>query len=469
MRQLLTESAALALAGGALGLALAWWLPPVLVRALGAGDLIFDPRPDLSVLAHALSLSSLSALLFGLAPALVCTRVELISALKDLHLDDRRRGSLLQAGLVAGQVAGCVVLVVLCGLLLRAVNHAATADPGFSTSGVIAFSFDLREQGYDDQRAAAFHRQLSERLLDLEGVEAVATAGMLPLFGRQHVSITVGDVEAHGVASNLVSPGYFRTMGMRVVRGRTFTDDEARASDPRPAIVSEAMVQRYWPGSDGVGRRFRSGPTYEVVGVTADAQTIRLGEIDGPVFYAPDSGSIGARLIVRAPGRTAAIAAAVPTLARGIDGDVLVEVQPIEAVIARILQPVRTTAFVCALLGLFALLLAAVGVYGVVRQNLSRRTREMGVRMALGAQPREIVALAVRQGARPVVVGMAAGLLLATAGSGVMRGLLFGISPLDPVAYLGTVTFLAAAALVALYLPARRAARVDPAVTLRLE
>jgi predicted permease len=351
-------------------------------------------------------------------------------------------------------------------------SHAQSRWSASSRTCALAISFDLPAQGYTPERAAAFYRTLRERLAGVAGVESVAMAGTLPLLSRQSMGVTIGTVTDVPLFLNVVSADYFRTMQIRLLRGRAFTDEESLAPQVRPVVVSAALARRFWPDGDELRRRFGDARNmFEIVGVAEDARNINLGAPDDTFVYVaahPDN-PLGLKIVLRAPGRAAAIASMVPDMAHALDDTVLVATERFEDRLERALQPSRTAALLAGVLGLFALILALVGVYGVVSYSVSLRTHEMGIRMALGALPRDVVSLVVRQGVRPLVGGLIAGALVAAGASRIIKGMLFGVSALDPIAYLATVGALSAAALLAMYAPARRAARVDPATTLRFE
>jgi macrolide transport system ATP-binding/permease protein len=473
VQQLLTEATALALAGGAVSLALAYWIPALLLQLTGQGDLPLNLAPDLHVFGYAFALSWAAALVFGLVPALWSTKIDLSSCLKqERSAGGRARASTLRSSLAAVQIAGSLLLLVLSALLIQGVRHAQTLTPGFATRDVLAISFDLPAQGYTPERAAAFYRTLRDRLAGVAGVESVAIAGTLPLLSRTSMGVTIGTLTDVPLFLNVVSGDYFRTMQVRLLRGRAFTDDQALASQVRPVVVSAGLARRFWPDGEEIGRRFGDAQNvFEVVGVAEDARNVNLGAPDAAFVYIaarPDN-PLGLKIVLRAPGRAAAVASVIPDMTRALDSTVMVTTERFEDRLERVLQPSRAAALLAAVLGFFALVLALVGVYGVVSYSVSLRTHEMGIRMALGALPRDVVSLVVRQGARPLAAGLIAGALLAAGASQIIKGMLFGVSALDPLAYLATVGALSAAALLAMYAPARRAARVDPAMTLRFE
>ena len=470
--QLMTESVLLALAGGGAGLVLARWLPPVLVRAFPTQQLTVNLAPDLRVFGYALLLTAVAALGFGLLPALQASGLELTAVLKGDGSSGRARASRLRNGVVGLEVAGCLLLLIVGGLLTRGVVHARTIDPGYRTAPLLFVGTELRQAGYDAPRAGAFLRTLSDRLGALPGVESVAAVGMLPLLGRRTTGIRSegADVE---VLWNVVSGSYFRTMGIPLLRGRTFLADEPRPGAPVPAVITPAFARRFFGTAEPLGKQFMSSSDsirYEVVGVAPDVRSASLAELDGPyVYQAADPARAEGRLLVRATGDPGALRAAAAGIVRSLDPNVVAVIEPFEERLALWRKPAEVGALLASLLGILAALVAVVGVYGVVSYAVSQRTREIGVRVALGARRGDILRLVFRQGFTPVAIGGAIGLALAAVAGRVIRGALFGVSGLDPVAFLGMLGLLALAAGLAMLLPARRAARLDAVEALRVE
>jgi predicted permease len=416
--------------------------------------------------------------LFGLAPALDATRVSLTSALKNegTLFGDRLRPSRLQGVLVVFQVAVCAVFLVGAALLLRGVAAAYALDPGFEVKNLLVASIDLPEMGYDGAAAAAFRRRVVERLEALPQVKSVALAFNAPL-GR---SSSIGTLELEGwpagrsaprVRYNAVSQGYFATVGIPIVRGRVFTDREGRG-DHLPAVVSETMARRFWPSQEALGKTFRlASSTFEIVGIARDARSVSLSESDATYFYKPTEADrqSGKMLLVRTSGDAGAVSAGLRGVVTELDPKVSFTVRSLQEIVEQSLQQSRVLTTAVGILGLLALTLAAVGISGLVAFAVSLRTREIGIRMALGAHRSSVLGLVLRQGMRPVLVGLAIGLVLSAAASRLLVGILYGLSPLDPIAFLGGTLFLVTSAVVAAYLPARRAMRADPLAALRHE
>lgn len=481
VRQLLVESALLALAGGLAGLLLAAWitslfslfqLPPPLTVEL---DLSADAR----VLAFAFLVSMAAGLLAGLAPALGTLRPDLVPALKDASFASGSR-SRLRGAFVVGQLAVSLLLLVAAGLFLRTLWHAAAADPGFDPDGIEVAVLDLTHLRLDQAEGMRTFELLAQRVAALPGVESVSLARRVPLSlgGVSQAQVRVEGVEpppgeeAFRVGFNAVAPGFFETLGAPLVAGRDFGEGD-RAGERQVAVVSRAMAELFWPGREAVGRRFFHGQReVEVVGVAEDLKIRRLSEDPRPYFYRPFAQEPGLRmdLLVRRAAGAAPLAAAIRGEVRALSREApVVLLLPLRRVIALALLPQRLAGSTAGALGLVGLVLAAVGLYGVTAFSVSRRTREIGLRMTLGARPADVLRMVLGQGLRLAVLGVALGTAGALAATRLLKGLLHGVSPADPLTYGVIAAFLVATALVASYLPARRAARLDPMATLRWE
>jgi len=494
VRQMLTESLVLFVVGGALGILLATWATRALVALYGEGL----PREqaigiDGRVLLFTLFLSLGTGFLFGLAPALSATSGGLFGALKEggRSLAGGSRGRLARNLLVLGEVAIALVLLVGAGLLLQSFARLRAVDPGFRTEGILTADLALPEQRYADPgRQVAFTRELLDRLRVIPGVQSASTVFPLPLSGYPFVLGFA--VEGHPVPPSseqpsanvrLITPDFFKTMGIPVLKGRPFTLRDDLKSLP-VLIVNRTMAERLWPGEDPIGKRITFGstegpnvPWQEVVGLVADIHHAGLDQDPGseaywPRLQAPVNGTMS--ILLRTDVEPAQLAGAVRKAVRSIDSDLPVErVQSLEAVVSEALAGSR---FQTVLLGIFAgvaLLLAAVGVYGVISYSVAQRTHEIGIRMALGARRPEVLSLVVRQGMALVLAGVGLGLALAVL---LLWGLaervstyIYGGGVFDPLILVAVPLVLLAVALVANYLPARRATRVDPLVALRSE
>ena len=454
VRQLLTESVLLAAIGGAAGLLAAGWGARTIVRFLlshlppGVWPIVFEPHPDARVVAYAAGLTALTGVAFGLVPALRSTHdagLELRSAASTDRPGTRR----LQHGLVAIQVAVCLVLLVSAGLLARGVYRAHTINPGVAMDGVSVISYDLGGAGYTPAAAAAFQRSLMDNLSALPGVRAVAATSAVPL-SDQHLETRFGIGGSERVRYfefSQVSPLYFDLLGIPIVRGRTFLPSEMDSEGA--AIVTESTARQLWPGADPLSQalvldkvpRPIVGVVRDVAGVAAWTKRRHLrvsaGRVRRAVFrVAIDLGIQAQNVSILVGGATTtpsprALAEAV----RALDRDLAVEVTRLSDNLEQWRAPSKLVSALSATLAVLALVLACTGVFGTVAYTVSRRVREIGIRVALGAAHADVLRLIVRQGMRPVVIGMAIGLPGAAAVSTVLANMLFGLSPHDPFSF----------------------------------
>jgi putative ABC transport system permease protein len=490
IRQLLTESFLLALLGAVVGLLIAIWINQALMAleppVPAAWNFQIDLRLDAAALGFTILLTFVTALIFGLAPALQASKPDLVPALKDEASAPARRGRYLRwlslrNSLVVAQLAVSLVLLVGAGLFIRSLQHVQRLDLGFKTEDRLAMSFNLAMQGYDEARTREFVARAIERLAALPGVERVSAANTLPLgvmgFGAP-VEIegrpTPPDARPVFVENQLVGLDYLRTMGTRLVHGRDFTAQDATAA-VRVAIINERMARRFFPNEDPLGKRLRMGepnaPFCEIVGVAQDV-TFNLGADPGPAVYRPlaQQSSQWLTLVVHTTGDPKAQIAAVRRAVQAIDDNLPAqEIKTLEEIVGLQFWPARMLAGLLAVLGSVGLLLASVGVYGVMSYVVAQRTREIGVRMALGAQSRDVIKLIVSQGVGLTLAGAAIGLALAFASTRLIASLLYGIEATDPVTFILVPSFLLGVAVVSCYLPARRGTKVDPILALRSE
>ncbi|MET0649041.1 MAG: ABC transporter permease, partial [Pyrinomonadaceae bacterium] len=496
VRQLLTESVLLALLGGAAGLMLALWAIDLMKAAPPPpGALPIAPvfTVDVRVLGFTLALSALTGVLFGLAPALQASRPDLVPALKDetVSLDRGRRFS-LRGLLVVAQVALSLVLLVGAGLFLRSVRHARAIDPGFDAERLLVAQLNINLLRYTRAQGREFYRQVVERVGSLPGVESVSLTRNVALTGGASTRGLLiegqtgdgNDLRSDGagasspssnntVGVNVIGLNYFKTFGVPVVRGRDFGASDAEEG-PGVVVVNEAFAARHFAGQDPLGKRLSfngaRGPWREIVGVARDSKYYTLGEARTPFVYLPlaQNHETGMALVVRAGGEPAALAASVRREVQSIEKNLpLTDARPMTEVLGAALYAARTGAALVTGFGLLALVLAAVGLYGVMAYTVARRTREVGIRMALGAQRRDVLRLVLREALALVACGVALGLAGAWAASRLLAGFLYGVSTTDPLTFLGTTAVLVAAALLAVLVPARRATKVDPMVALR--
>ncbi len=490
-RQWLTEGLLLALLGAGAGLLLAQWLnqlllafkPPFPPPQTFTLDLPLDAR----ALGFTLLLAVVTGVGFGLIPALQASKPDVIPSLKDESGSEggRRRWFNLRNALVVAQVALSLVLLLGAGLFIRSLQRARSFDLGFKPDNVLTFSFNLQLQGYDEARGREFFPRIVERLERLPGVQAVSTVNFLPLGFMARGSPVAPDgrdlpPRERPVAGYFaVGLRYFETIGTPLLRGRDFTPQDT-ATAPSVAIISEGLARRLWPNEDALGKRLRlmggpNEPSSEIVGIAGDAKNLIFRSLDQPappVLYRPFAQSYSARmsLVVRTSGDPQRLIPAVRREVAALDEDLPPhEMQPLAENVALALWSSRTGAGVLSIFGLLGLALAAIGIYGVMSYAVAARTREIGVRMALGAQARDVLKLVVGQGLALTLIGTVIGLTLAFAVTRLLASFLYGVSATDAVTFAGVSFFLIGVALAACYLPARRATKVDPLASLRHE
>jgi len=483
VRQLITEAVLLSLGGGLGGILLATWINALVSAMKFPSDLplIIDLRVDWRVLAFAFGVSLATGIAFGMLPALQASRPDLVPALKDEKSMGGFRRSRLRNGLVIMQVALSLVLLVCAGLVVRSLQVAQKTRPGFTPENAVTLSFDLGLQGYNEEKGRAFQKDILRRAESLPGISSVALVSTLPL--SLDYSFTTIYVEGQAVtgSSNLplavpneISPNYFRAMGIPL-RGRDFTDRDNK-DESRVAIVNETFARRFFPGRDAIGGRFNSNgpdePYWEIVGVAADGKYNSIGEAPQPAFYRPllRDYNTSAALVARTTGDPKAAIAA-------LRGELLALDPTLPTYNARTLSdhldvplfPYRMAAVVLGSFGILAVVLAAIGIYGVMSYVVASRTRELGVRVALGAARSDVLLLIMRQGMSLAVIGLAGGLLVGFGAARLIVKLLFGVNPTDPITFIGVTVLLGLVAALACYIPARRATKVDPLVALRYE
>jgi len=482
VRQLLTESLLLSLAGGTVGSVIAFWsfirITELVTSHLPKGfpPLAVNVGPNLQVLAFALALSLFTGIAFGLLPALRSSRPDLNTAIKGDGTQfgaGKKGGRLLLNTLVGSQVAVCMTLLLAAGLLLRGLYQAQTIDPGFEIKGVATMFMDLGRQGYDRTRATEFMRQFRDRIQDLPGVTAVAQAECAPLshdFSGSQFTIP-GRTGTFPFEYNHISPAYFALLGIPIVRGRNFRPGEAH--DAQGIIVTESTARRMWSGQDPLGKALReeSGREYFVIGVAKDAQVAHLGRSDTNYLYFPAGPEEDSRsyVMVRYSIRFMDVAKSIREVAQSIDPNVSVDVSRLEDYLEIWRAPSRIVAALSGALGALALLLCSIGVYGMVSYSIGRSVREIGIRMALGADGAKVMRHLLWQAMRPVLIGGIVGVVLSAAVSGVLSSMMFGLGTHDPIAFISVPIFLLGVAFVATFIPGRRALQVDPMVALRCD
>ncbi len=489
VRQLLTETALLFVIGGTAGIALARVMTSLLLAALPAFPVPVNLSLPLDgrVMTFAGVLSLIAAGLSGMAPALHASRADVISALKDQSQGPSDRLRLRNAFVVA-QVAFSILLVVAAGLFGRALGRVTTIDQGFDSTDVEAASIDLSMAGYTGDTGTVFARELVERLRRLPGIESAALADRVP-GGPLQMEATKrrrgqpGSVEPPPVpwSLNLVEPGYFKTLRIPLVAGRDFSAGDRKGTQA-VAIVDESTARRLWPGEEAVGKFLPSVPgrisaqdpaPRLVIGVAANvAQSGGATRTPALVVYAPLQQIYGPQLTIMArTTRGERMAGAIRALVTAMNPNlpILAAHSLEERQTGPVVLQLRIAALVSGTVGLVGLLLASIGIYGVTSYAISRRTREIGIRLTLGAQRADVVRMVLRQGMSLVAVGAGIGLLLAAVAGRVLARLLFGLPPLDPVTFGGATLLFAAIGLAACYVPIRRATRINPVEALRYE
>jgi len=464
VRQLLTEGLLLACAAGAIGILVAYNLPSYILNSALHADVSFRLQPDATVFLYTFVLAVLACIAFGLAPALHGTRGNITGTLKDQAGLPAVKLS-LRSLLLCVQVTVSVILLVSGGLLVRGVQRARQQDPRFSVSDIAVMSFELPADAYS---AARLEILFSGLVRDLESVPELQPCGLTALAplsrGRDFTSFrlpTENENQERLILHLGVSAGYFDVLRIPIVVGRNFKPAD-RASGS--IIINQTMAKRYWPGENPVGKKVISRTTREIVGVARDAYTWGLDQVE-PAFYEPFAGSSSPMLLFSKSrvGSTQAMAA----IAGHLDPRIRLQVMPLSDNLERWLAPARVMATLAGVLGALALTLASVGMFGVFSYVVQQRIPEIGIRMALGAQPKQVIRLVLGKSSRAVLAGLAIGLVCSMAASRLMERDLYGISPFDPTVCGSVALVLALAATAASYIPARRATRVDPTSALR--
>jgi len=484
VRQMLAESAVLTLLGAVGGIALAYFaapllergLPPVRDLATSRLALAIDFSPNRRVLFYSVLVSALTALLFGMAPALSAARVSLDSVLRGARSAGGWKG---RQFLLVLQIALCTVLLAGAGVLMRSFRQLRDMDPGFASAQVVSFTANPYLVGYSDAQGTALRLALTERVRQIPGVDAVAAASR-PLMRGSGMKTTVVPLGQKATPAdflnasfNTVSPGYFETVGMHTLAGRTFRDSDATSQKPFPAVVNQAFVRRFFPEGNPIGRQFGYGspkdltPRYQIAGVVTDAHYRSLREPIQPTLYTLlDDGNFV--LYVRTHRRPESLIQPVRQAFTALDPALpFTEVHTLAEEVDDSAAPERLTAILASIFGLFAALLAAVGLYGLLAYAVAQRQREIGIRMALGALPRGIARLIGGQALVLVGVGVVLGLAAAFLLAPLAGTVLYGVGPADPLSMAAAAVLVALVAALAALIPAARAARVDPAIALR--
>jgi predicted permease len=482
IRQLLTESVLLALLGGTLGFLFAYWSRDLLLASRPAQFPNIEVSLDARVFLFTLAISLVTGILFGLAPAIQSSRSDLAVELKDRTQEPaaRRRVS-LRGGLVVGQVALSLVALVGAGLFIQSLRNTQQIDPGFEPKNLLVMSFDVGAQGYDQARGEAFYRDAMERAKALPGVRSASLAANLPIAGGgfSRTVFPEGRDQSTGstgtfVVCDTIAPGYLDTLDIALHRGRDLTEAD-RPDKPLVVLINEAMAAKFWPGEEAVGKRFKfyGDPDYrQVAGVVENTKLFSLGEEPQPKAFVPlgQYYEPAMTLLVRTTGDPKPLLESVRRAVQGMDANLpLTNVQTVSSLLDQALWAPRMAAILLSIFGGLALVLATIGVYGVTSYSVGQRTHEFGLRMALGARTNDVLGLVLRQGMRPVALGVGLGLVAALWVTRYVATLLVGVAATDPVVFSVIALLLLAVAALAGYVPARRATRVSPTVALRYE
>jgi len=482
LRQLVTESLLLALIGGLAGIAIAYWgraalwsFRPPFIEQSGI-DLALDSR----VLFFTLGISILTGLLFGIPPAIKASRPDLVETLKlgGHGTTVGWRANPLRSALVVSEIALSMVALIGAGLFIWSMRNAQKTNLGFESQNLVVMTVDLGALHYQEGRGQQFYRDVIDRVGATQGVVAATVASVAPLGGGfARTVFPEGQSETSGYRGTLtqlddIPPNFFETLRIPLVSGRTFTDFD-RANTTSVAIVSDAMAKHFWPDQNAIGKRFHffGDPTLrEIVGIVGNTVVDEIGEEPQPFVYLPlaQDYSPAVTIQVRTQGKPEALVSTIRREVQSLDSNLAItNVQTISEVVSQALWAPRMGAALLTLFGGLALILAAVGVYGVLSYSVSQQTQEIGIRLALGARPATVLWLFIRQGMQLTAIGLAIGLIGALAAMKVLESLLLGVSTHDPATFGGVTLVLAVAAALACYIPARRATRVDPVISLR--
>ncbi len=489
IRLLLTESLLLSFAGGAAGLLLA--LAGIrFVKAFGPLNLprLGSVNLDPSVAAFALGLTFLTGILFGLAPAIGATRGALVESLKKggQRVGGAASTPALRNALLVGEVALALVLVIAAGLLIRTFNRLLRVDPGFNAEHALTFELSLPSVKYPDyDHIVQLYGRALEKLKAVPGVEAAGIGETVPLGGNGEGSgLRIPDRPVTNIngapfaAYTIASPGYFAAVGTPLLRGRVFVETDTATSTP-VTVISRAMAEKYWSGQDAIGKQVGLGstrfPLMTIVGIVADVKHVSLREESGPELYVPYTQKVYPSMLMmqvalRTKGDPTSVLNGVREAIRAVDPDLPVaKVTTLRAITSNSLAQPRFTMLLLGLFGALALALAAVGMYGVISYSVTQRTQEIGIRMALGARRGSVFGMVLGQGARLAAIGIAIGVAAALGVTRLMSRFLFGVQATDPLTFAGVALLLIVVALLACYVPAHRATRVDPMIALRYE
>ena len=485
VRQLLTESVLLGVLGGFGGVILAYCLGDVLVALLPPTPfpISLNPQPDWRVLIFSFAVAVFSGIIFGLAPALQMARWDLIQGLRERVSTGGGAGTRLnlRSLLVVAQIAVSLLLLIGSGLFLKSFYKAQAIDPGFRTDNLDIVTINPVLAGYDSDRALQVVRAIADQIRHDPHVAGADVNNWVPLFGGEGRTIVIDGRDPNDEHNRKfanyspITPGYFQTMGIQLLRGRNFTEQDAEKNAAPVAIIDETMASEFWPNEDALGRRFRfmiSKEPIEVIGIARNSKAVTLGETPISMVYWPlkEMTDQGITLFVHTTGAPGMMLSEIRRIVRSVDVHIPITYEKtIRQHMAIALWPSWMGAILLGSLGLLAFILASMGVYGVMAYSVSQRTRELGIRMALGAQTSQVIRLVLRQGMLLAAIGLGFGLFAAFGSTHLAGSLLYGVSPNDPVIFVGVTSLLAFAAFAACYFPARRALKIDPIAALRTE
>ena len=485
VRQLLTESILLGVLGGAGGVVLAYCLGDVLVALLPPTPfpIVLNPQPDWRVLIFSFVVAILSGVIFGLAPALQMARWNLTQGLRERA--STGGGAVtrlnLRSMLVVAQIAVSLLLLIGSGLFLKSFYKAQAINPGFRTDNLDIVTINPVLAGYDSDRALQVVRAILDQIRHDPRVAGADVNNWVPLQGGEGRTILIDGRDPNDEHNRRfanyspITPGYFQTMGIQLLRGRNFTEHDAEKNAAPVAIIDETMAKQFWPNEDALGRRFRfmiSKEPIEVIGIARNSKAVTLGEVPNPMVYWPlkEITDQGMTLFVHTTGAPGVMLSQIRQIVHDVDVHIPITYEKtIRDHMSIALWPSWMGAMLLGSLGLLAFILASMGVYGVMAYSVSQRTRELGIRMALGAQTSQVIQLVLRQGMLLAAIGLGFGLFAALGSTRLAGSLLYGVNPNDPVIFVGVTSLLAFAAFAACYFPARRALKIDPISALRTE
>ncbi|HEV2422073.1 MAG TPA: ABC transporter permease [Candidatus Acidoferrales bacterium] len=488
IRQLLTESVLMSVLGGLLGLLFAYWGTHALVALMSnsSNQLIVDTGADAKVLLFTFAASVLTGILFGLAPAFRITRIELASAMKDTaaNVSDARDKHRLGKSLIVAQVAASLVLMIGAGLFVRTLVNFEKRDYGFNQQNLLTFGLDPTRAGYHDARLISLYSQLLDRIQDLPGIKSATLMEYAPFLGWSNNNDTAIEGEgsktiSFNVRSQSVGPDFFSTLGIPIIAGRGINRTDTTAS-PRVAVVDETFAKKFFPGQNPVGHRFSRGDKFdpkdlvEIIGVAKNAElTDPHAELRPKAYYAYSQVPKSLDMMffeVRAQGLPSTIISELRDTVRQADPQLpMMNLETQTQETSDALSQEALFARLTSVFGLLALLLAMIGLYGTMAYSVTRKTHEIGIRMALGANPGNVLAMVIRQGITVALIGVAIGVVAALGATRLVGSMMFGVTPYDPLTFLVVAAVLVAVAFLACFIPARRAMKVDPMIALRYE